>query len=254
MRPQGHSNSVSNGKLELGVTLQQLAYHRYRTDNHNSKLRKNVNFLLCHTSQEVRQPLKDWLINRGQPWEQILRPTKTDTDDPECRNIVNKPKEDIGVVLVGGDVPVGTIKLLGNYLISHSSLVCWQLEFPPTTLPVPVRQIFDYGIALTISEACFVEEPYDTLAILERFRDQCVRGVHPTSRFITPPDIRQIVLDQAEISTQPIIKNVFTKLAKILDFFDGASCRSFDDSDNEGDALFSLKQQSSLTFAAIRLR
>lgn len=234
-----HKHRVYSQRVKfpgLNATLQQLT--SYRLVNDNDKIGRNKsNFLICHHSANACQPIKDWLINQGQPRDRVYVKAVSGHYD----NFRSKLKTEVCVMLFDIRFPLWDLVELAYGIVSYANLICWQFELEATTaMPISVERVFGTGIALTISETCFVEEPKETLAILTFFWEKHVNIPYCSARIIFPPNIQQVVLDQAGIVTQEDTMKLFISLAKILDSFEEMSLEQPTlDFDGGGDRRFS---------------
>ena len=95
--------------------------------------------------------------------------------------------------------------------------------------------MFPQGIALTICEACFVNEPQKVLDILKWLKYHHILHARSSSALLMlPPAIKRVLLEQAGLAQKRETTRLFIDIASLIEDFDAAFTTSIMDASDSG--------------------
>lgn len=179
--------------------------------------RRKVWVLLVYNSgiEDYAQQVRDWLINNGQPWAQIL-----DYNDRVDKDQFRSAwKQDTWVILFEKRYQINRFTGCAVYVVRNEYVLCWQFDYKASTIAqLGTMNLFPTGQAICMSEACYTTKPRQALNILKVLKHyiQEVQKPYMSSALVLPPKIISVCLEEARLTENDADKKALNDLAAFI--------------------------------------
>lgn len=105
-------------------------------------------------------------------------------------------------------------------LLESDNLVCWlvDLKNDKDQSPITTQRLFPTGIAMAVTQKCFLLEPSSTIILLRWLKCKAEKP-YSASRLVLPPNITTVIQEQALLSQDEEIKKQFLELLTLIQDF-----------------------------------